>query len=109
MFHGKGAKSTQLDPVPARQSSRDLVKNSTDDPFHVTLEEMRISLRNACNEFRLGHPLASLSGRPVFVTFYWAGACEVQERESSLTRSYEIVFSVFTKKNAPHKGARFST
>src|SRR5262245_60340374 len=55
VLHGESPEATQLDPVPARESARDLIEHDVDDPFNVAMEMMRIGGRHPLNQLRLDH------------------------------------------------------
>src|SRR5262249_36925434 len=57
VLHGESPEATQLDPVPARESARDLIEHDVDDPFNVAMEKMRIGGRHPLNQFRLDHDM----------------------------------------------------
>src|SRR5262249_23885299 len=55
VLHCESPEATQLDPVPARESARDLIEHDVDDPFNVAMEKMRIGGRHPLNQLRLDH------------------------------------------------------
>src|SRR6185312_289126 len=55
MFHRKGAKAAQLDPVAPRQRGHDLIENRIHDILHIPLVEVRVVLGDALNEFGFDH------------------------------------------------------
>src|SRR5262245_46653240 len=55
VLHGESPEATQLDPLPARESARDLREHDVDDPFNVAMEKMRSGGRHPLNLLRLGH------------------------------------------------------
>ena len=59
MLDREGAKTTQFDPVAARERSHDLVEDRVHDVLDVPLVEVRVVLGNALNEFGFDH-----QGRP---------------------------------------------
>src|ERR1700730_14936387 len=54
-LHRKGAETSELDAVTARQRGGDLVEDCRDDQLDVALVEMRVQLGQALDEFRLRH------------------------------------------------------
>jgi hypothetical protein len=60
MLDRESAKTTQLDPVTARQSGDNLVQNRIHDILDVPLIEMRIVFGDALNKLRLDHRGACL-------------------------------------------------
>ncbi len=48
-------KSAQLNAITVRQRSRDLIEHRVDDTLDIALIEMRITLRQAGDQFRLCH------------------------------------------------------
>lgn len=50
ILYGEGAKTAELDPVALSQCVGDLVKDGTNDVFHVALKEMWIAVGNNLNE-----------------------------------------------------------
>jgi len=45
VFDGKRPEATQLNPVSTFQGSRDLIKHSAYDTFHLPVNEMRMPFR----------------------------------------------------------------
>jgi hypothetical protein len=55
MTDGKDAEAPQLDAVPARQRSNDLIEYGTDNLFGIALIEMRVLLGKLYHKFRFDH------------------------------------------------------
>jgi hypothetical protein len=55
LFDRKGTKTAKLDPVSAGKRVGDFVKDRCNNPFDVSLIEMRIQLSKPGNQFRFRH------------------------------------------------------
>ena len=63
-FHGKCSETTQLDAVAVGQRLNDLFQDGRDDALDVAMVEMRVSLRQARDQFRFDHPPAPKGNSP---------------------------------------------
>src|SRR5690606_887339 len=113
------AEAPQFDPVAARERLGDLVEDRRDDPLHVALIEMWISLGQPGDQFGLCHSGASPIARPcrarypVGKSFAESGAsigqrhhdrrsgCQTATRPSSISLSEKSVFPPRARASLP--------
>ena len=55
MLDGERTKTTQLNPVSARQRRHDLIEDRVHNIFHIPLVEMRIVFGDTLNQFGFDH------------------------------------------------------